>query len=159
VFIAVIIVNRSLWILNTRVATLKSNFLLLIEFTIITQSFLDIVNTCIVELLQRGSIVHCRSIQFSSIIYYRLSHYKWLDAHASIHTYTHTHCCSNRFPSSASRGGSASTGPSPENIVIHKEDTTIHIRWSPPKNEPAGLIQGYEVSTMTVKPVNCIPVK
>jgi hypothetical protein len=28
------------------------------------------------------------SIQFNSMIHLRLSHYKWLDAHAAIHTYT-----------------------------------------------------------------------
>ncbi|PVD27655.1 hypothetical protein C0Q70_12822 [Pomacea canaliculata] len=43
---------------------------------------------------------------------------------------------------------SVSSSP-PENIVIHKEDDTIHIRWSPPpKSQQNGDIKGYEVYCM-----------
>ncbi|XP_076457798.1 roundabout homolog 2-like isoform X2 [Babylonia areolata] len=37
------------------------------------------------------------------------------------------------------------TSTPPENIVIHKEDNTIHIRWSPPKSQHAGEVEGYEI--------------
>nr|KAG5705527.1 hypothetical protein BaRGS_009180 [Batillaria attramentaria] len=36
----------------------------------------------------------------------------------------------------------------PENIVIHKEDNTIHIRWSPPKSDHSDDLTGYEIYCM-----------
>ncbi|KAL8616173.1 hypothetical protein ACOMHN_066659 [Nucella lapillus] len=40
------------------------------------------------------------------------------------------------------------TSTPPENIVIHKEDNTIHIRWAPPKSEHTAELEGYEIYCM-----------